>query len=406
MNRRKFLESLGLAGAGATGAAMIGQFSQTEAEQSDTHEIYLPLVTNGAADHFSGLVVAASDATEIEKQGAHYVCTGSDDQNTINGAIQALSATGGLVKLTAGTFNCSGAVRVSRRISLLGVGRATVLKAIGTWTAFDGSGQGALIEPADDGTDKTLIGFLAIDGNRWDGGDTRGIYYNITRKDDFDEGPDASHYFTDVLIYRTKRHGFHIDGSNMRATKVTRMRVFNVGAEGETEAHGFYIQSPDGMYTQIETGSSSGHGIYVDGANNHFSNCKAWFADLNGWEIRSVRGVYSTCVAQDNAGHGFYISSGPNSLTSCHADSNSWQPDSPAATHDGFHIPWGSRIQLIGCSAYDKDEGGRGNWQRYGYFVGSAAEHTQIFGTVKDNASAATGGNGIASAANNIMVAG
>ncbi len=406
MNRRKFLESLGLAGAGAAGTAALGQMTTQAAEPESNNEIYLPMVTNGAGDHFSGLIVAASNAPTAEKDGAHLICSGTDDQTVINQAIAELGDTGGLVRLTAGTFNCSGAVRLKRRISLLGVGRATILKAIGTWSAFDGSAIGAVIEPADTGTDKTLVGFLSINGNRWDGADTQGVYYNITSKADFDEGPDAGHYFTDLYIYRTKQHGFHVSGSNMRATKVTRVRVFNVGAEGETEAHGFYINSPDGMYAQIETGSSSGHGILVEGANNHFTNCKAWFADLNGWHISSVRGVYSACVAQDNAGHGFYCGSGPNSLTSCHADSNSWQGDTPAATHDGFHIPWGSRIQLIGCSSYDKNESNRGNWQRYGFYVGGSAEHIQIFGTVKDNATGATGGNGIGNAANNIMVAG
>lgn len=406
MNRRKFLESLGLAGAGAAGATALGQMTTDAAEPNAETELYLPMVTNGAADHFSGLIVAANNAPEPEKNGAHLICPGIDDQVTINQAIAQLGESGGLVRLTAGTYNCSGAVRLGRRISLLGVGRATILKATGSWSAYDGSQYGAIIEPADGGTDKTLVGFLALDGNRWEGGDTLGIYYNITSKDAFDEGPDAGHYFTDLYIYRTKRHGFHIKGTNMRATKVTRIRVYNVGAEGETEAHGFFIDSPDGMFSQIETGSSSGYGILVEGANNHFTNCKAWFSDLNGWHISSVRGVYSACVAQDNAGHGFYIGSGPNSLTSCHADSNSWESAAPAATHDGFHIPWGGRIQLIGCSSYDKDEGGRGNWQRYGFYVGGSAEHIQIFGTVKDNATAGTGGNGIESLANTIMVNG
>ena len=423
MDRRKFLENLGLVGVGATGTAVFGRLNRSEA-RADAG-LFLPLVAgeidpnltatptpsptpqpNGAADHFSGIIVAAADASAVEKDGAHFVCSGTNDHAIINQAINSLGDIGGLVRLTAGTYNCAGAIKLNRRISLIGVGRGTKLKAIGTWAAYDGVAQGGVIEPADSGIDKTLVGFLTIDGNRWDGGDTRGIYYNINSKDDFDEGPDAGHYFTDIYIYRTQRHGFHITGSHMRATKATRLRVYNVGDEGNTEAHGFYIQSPDGMYTQCETGSSSGHGFNVDGANNHFTNCKAWFSDLNGWHVQAVRGMYSVCEAQDNAGHGFYITSGPNSFSSCHADSNSWEPNNPAVTYDGFHIPWGSRIQLIGCSAYDKNEGERGNWQRYGFFVGSGAEHIQILGTVKDNATAGTGGDGIVKSSNNVMVAG
>ncbi|MEM9776095.1 MAG: hypothetical protein AAF902_16070, partial [Chloroflexota bacterium] len=364
MNRRKFIESLGLASAGAGGAAVFSHFAGAETQAQSGNEIYLPTVRNGAADHFSGLIVAAASAPNVVKDGAHLICSGTNDHEVINQALTSLGDAGGLVRLTAGTYNCAGAVKMQRRTSLLGSGRATILKAIGTWTAFDGSAQGAVIEPADSGTDKTLVGFLAINGNRYQNADTQGIYYHIDSKADFDEGPDAGHYFTDLYIFQTNRHGLHVSGSHMRATKVTRMRVYNVGDEGGTEAHGFWIDSPDGMYSQCETGSSSGHGFFVDGSNNHFVNCKAWFSDLNGWQISNVRGMYSACEAQDNAGHGFYIGSGPNSFTSCHADSNSWQPDDPAATHDGFHIPWGSRIQLIGCSAYDKNESNRGNWQR------------------------------------------
>ncbi|MCB0021313.1 MAG: hypothetical protein KDE09_26135, partial [Anaerolineales bacterium] len=73
---------------------------------------------------------------------------------------------------------------------------------------------------------------------------------------------------------------------------------------------------------------------------------------------------------------------------------------------DGFHIPWGSRIQLVGCSAYDKNEGGRGHWQRYGFFIGSSAEHIQIIGTVMDNATAGVGGSGAGNASNLILVNG
>ena len=200
MNRRKFLESLGLAGVGAVGATALGQMGTQAAEPEAATEIYLPMVTNGAGDHFAGLIVAASDARQDAKDGAHFVCTGTDDQNTINQAIGELGELGGLVRLTAGTFNCSGAVRLNRRVSLLGTGRASILKAIGTWQGFDGSDFGGVIEPADAGTDKTLVGFLAINGNRYSGGDTCGIYYNINSKAEFDQGPDPGHYFTDIYI--------------------------------------------------------------------------------------------------------------------------------------------------------------------------------------------------------------
>ncbi len=360
----------------------------------------------------SSILVAAADAPVSIQAIAHHVCDGTDDQLEINQAIADLGTLGGWIQLSEGTFNCSGAVRLKRRIALIGRGRATILKAIGTWTGFDGAAQGGVIEPEDSGIDKNLIGFLAIDGNRYQGGDTQGIYYNIDDNSSFDEGPDAGHYFTDVYIQETRRHGFHIMGSRMRGSKVTRIRVYNPGAEGipGDYAHGFFIECPDAFFSQCECGSASGSGFYVDGAQMHFVNCKSWFSDLNGWHITAVRGMYASCEAQDNEQHGFYITSGPNSLTSCHADSNGWLPPSghPSPMFDGFHIPWGSRIQLVGCSAYDKNEGdpGRGYWQRYGFYVGSSAEHTQIVATVKDNATGASAGSGLGNATNFIQING
>ena len=100
---------------------------------------------------------------------------------------------------------------------------------------------------------------LALDGNRWNGGDCLSIYYNITRGDAFDEGPDAAHQFADVYIYRTRRHGIHLTGGRMRANQLTRLRVYNVGDEGVTEAHGYFINCPDSFLSQCESGSSAEH---------------------------------------------------------------------------------------------------------------------------------------------------
>lgn len=355
----------------------------------------------------SAILVAAANAPARQQAQANYVCDGNSDQVEINQALADLGAVGGQVLLSQGTFNCTGAVQMRRRTFLLGQGRATSLKAIGTWTAFDNLAQGALIEPLDDGIDKTTVASLTLDGNRWSGADIHGIYYNITRKDEFDEGSDAAHRFTDIYIMETRQHGVYLKGAKMRANALTRVRVYNVGTEGATPvAHGFYIDCPDSFYTQCESGSSSGCGFWIAGANNRFTNCKSWYSDLSGFRIAGVRCQYAACEAQDNAEHGFYVGSGPNSFVACHADSNSWDTASPAAAFDGFHIPWGTRIQLIGCSAYDKDEGSRGHWQRYGFYVGASANHIQIIGTVKDNAMAATGGGGLGNATNLIMVNG
>lgn len=65
-------------------------------------------VTTGVA-----LVVAASNATAKVKAGADYVCTGTGDEVQINEAITAQATTGGIVQLSAGTFNLANPINLS-----------------------------------------------------------------------------------------------------------------------------------------------------------------------------------------------------------------------------------------------------------------------------------------------------
>lgn len=423
MERRQFIKRMGIAGLGTSLLAATNELGTAHAQ---TNDVYLPSVmTDGdsaqaqAVDTTSGdllalnngtsgpcILVAAQNAPATVRKAAQYRCNGSNDQNTINQAINDLQPTGGLVQLSEGNFKCSGSIRVARRTMLFGRGRATILEAHGSWGAHDGSWPGAVIEPKDNGTDKTWIGSLAINGNRWGGADVQGLYYNITNKQNFDEGPDAAHYFTDLYIHATKRHAFHLKGNQNRGNKTARVRVWNPGDENSNEvAHGFFLECPDSYYLQCEAGSSSGSGFYVGGSNCHFVSCKGWYSDQSGWQIRSVRGNYSACEGQDNQEHGFYITSGPNSFTSCNADSNSWNKGNPQSSYDGFHLPWGKNIQLIGCSAYDKNESNRGNWQRHGFFMGSSCKHCQVIGTTRDNTASKLGGN-VDQSQNTIMISG
>lgn len=346
--------------------------------------------TQRATPTATSIFVAAANAPDSLKQVAHYQCDGVDDQAEINAALQTFGLVGGHVQLSEGTFQCSGPVQMQPRTALTGKGRATVLLAQDTWSAYDETMPGAVIEPANAGVDRTYIAHLTIDGNRYnDGADVQGIYYHITDRSNFAITPDAVHRFSDLYIIKTARHGIHLQGSEMRGNVLSRIRVYTAGKSSTTEAHGFNLDAPDLFVEGCDAGGCSGHGFLVAGSNHHYSNCKAWYADRSGWRIQAVRGTYSTCVAQDNRQHGFHISAGPNSLVGCHADSNSWDSTESAATYDGFHLAWGNHIQLIGCSAYDKNEGNRGNWQRYGYYLfgnsGNWPQYCQLMGTAKDN---------------------
>ena len=81
------------------------------------------------------LVVAAADAYAKSKQQADFVCKGSDDQETIQGALNALPAVGGKVKLTEGSFKISkptadyNSIVIPENCELEGFGSGTILEA-------------------------------------------------------------------------------------------------------------------------------------------------------------------------------------------------------------------------------------------------------------------------------------
>lgn len=75
---------------------------------------------------FATLVVAASDSLDITR--ADYVCTGTNDDVTINTAIDALPAGGGKVVLLEGTYNCAGVMKLTDNLTLEGMGESTIIK--------------------------------------------------------------------------------------------------------------------------------------------------------------------------------------------------------------------------------------------------------------------------------------
>lgn len=352
---------------------------------SQSNAIYMPVMAN-AVNPGASILVAASNAPPSVRQAAQYVCDGLNDQTTIHWAMNELGDQGGLIQLSEGTFYCTSAVRMKRQVALCGKGPATILRADYSWNSW----ETAVLVSDHPTIHDTFVGFLAIDGNRGEV-DVGGIYYEITSRDQFPVGPDAAHTFTHLYVYHTRSHGIEITGTYMRSTKMSDVRVYGVGNSSTTQSHGFYIRSSDGFYSQCEAGDCTGAGFVIDGSNNHFTACKGWYADRVGWLVASPRNHFAGCSAQDNYEHGFYIRTGPNSFVGCHADSNGWnqQEANPAVYADGFHLASGGHIQLVGCSAYDRNENNRGPRQRYGFVASHAVSYCQIMGTAENNAQGA-----------------
>ena len=327
-------------------------------------------------------LIAASNAPQDLKDVADFVCSGSNDQVEINQAIAQLTpnrdAPGGVVQLSPGTFNISDQIRMRPRTSLVGSGKATILKATGSWSSHNSPNEmGGVIEANSLGIDKCHVASLAIDGSREN---VHGIYFNITQQwfDDF--SPDAANSFTDLYIWRPGGDGIRFEGSRMRATQVSRVRVWDAGG------HGYYLNSPDSFYSHCETGSSGKNGFYVGKPNNRITNSKAWFSIGSGFQITGARNQLSACESQDNRMHGYSIEAGQVSLTSCHADSNSWNRDNPQSQYSGFFVKrFFGYVQLIACQAFDKNEDNRGFWQQYGFELEGSNSFCQIIGSARGN---------------------
>ena len=350
-------------------------------------------------------LVAASDASEQLREEADYVCAGQHDERNINDAIKVCGESGGVVLLSPGTFIVSGAVRLHSRVMLQGGGRSTVLQAVGSWTGRDDSQPGGVVELTDGATHRTALRHLTIDGNK-EQADCKGVFYNVDAyPNDLPGGPDPVHVVEDVHVVNTASVGVHLAGGTSRSNVVTGVRVF--GAGKRLPAEGLLVECYDSFFAQCESGAASGDGIRVTGANNRFTGCKSWYSQRNGFYIAGVRNQLAACESQDNARHGFIILAGPNSLVGCHADSNS-RPEAasgPPGTFDGFHLPFSEAVQLVGCQAYDRREGG-GASQRHGFYVGEESRDCQIVGIARHNLAGGTGGPGLTSPGMMVSVTG
>lgn len=371
----------------------------------------------------SSKVVAAADAPTAVKNVADYVCDGTADEVEINNAIASLwtgdtatlGAQGGRVLLWGKKFSISSPVLIHSYVTLSGHGQfSTCLQATSaltaSYTAVTGRPIG-VIQLATSGTQYTTVCDLTIDGNDDAGARTCGIYY-INGAGSF--GWDASHRLRNLYIYNTTSHGICLDyvsatGVNNRATYVENVRIIEAGGTGERDpdSSGIYCANADSFFSGVDVGSSSGHGFQFHGGNHRIVNCKAWFSGGGataahegcGFYIKANRNEISGCEAQDNYGDGFYIGSSDNCLSGCLADSNGYnrnpnQSTSPIWTGSGYYVKW-DRNNIQG-SALDKNEGGRGIFQKHAVEFGTSGLKTLIINVTTGTCGVAnTGGSSV-----------
>ena len=363
-----------------------------------------PMASGSGVPPVGTAVVAASDASKELQAAADYVCSGQRDERQIQQAIESCGP-GGMVLLTPGTFMISRPIRLTSRVALQGVGRATVLRPSDLGEATDGSRPGGVIELENGSTHRTALRYLTIDGGPEQAA-CKGLYYNVDAFSSRQEtGPDPLHIIEDVHVLRTAAPGVHLTGGSHRTSRMAGVRVFLTGG-GAAPVPGLLLECYDSFLTDCDSGASSGDGIRLLGSNNRLTGCKGWYSRRNGFYVEGVRNQFAACESQDNARNGFYIAAGPNSFVGCHADSNS-RPEAGGqrGAFDGFHLPFSESVQCVGCQSYDRREKGSAT-QRYGFYIGEGSRDCQVIGIARHNAVAPTGGDGVKSPGMLVTVAG
>jgi hypothetical protein len=118
-------------------------------------------------------IVAANDSSQSEKDAADYVATGTGDQSTINTALSALPASGGIVYLMEGHYYVTASVSLPDNATLAGSGQGSIIIM-----PNGQNGSYHMVTNTNVTNGIVFIRDLAIDGNasQQTGGNPIGIY--------------------------------------------------------------------------------------------------------------------------------------------------------------------------------------------------------------------------------------
>lgn len=256
-----------------------------------------------ATDRF---VVAASTATQEQKNSANFICDGTADDVEIQAAIAALPSTGGTVVLTAGTFTLAARLTLtSNYINLRGAGmRQTTL------TLADSANTNVILIAAASGTLTGIsIESLTVDGNganQTDGATVEarsGIYY-------FGQfgGACTDLLLRDLYVTNCRGMGMSLDGDSgvlLTRARLDRVYAINNGGAGYGFAcDGIHVAyASDIKFTGVHSEGNTDTGIALD---------------------FSTGALYVDCMCKGNTSNQFAVARGSKyvSMVACTADGN------------------------------------------------------------------------------------
>lgn len=260
--------------------------------------------------------VAAVDASAQELAHADYLCDGTADDVQIQQAIDAMSATGGRVELSSGTFTVASKILMRSNIILSGQGRnVSFVKMADSVTSAS-----AIIETASfqalSGTNSTsgehhfVVEHIGLEGNRGNGAGGNGI--NIYG---------YSFQLRDLAVHAASGVGVYTEWGNATITGATAdqliatIRDFSIHNCG---SWGLKMQGPHDSV--IENGEVYRNAINATNVGNihatgygtalHFKTVHAWGAtsgNVNSWAIETQCHL-TDCIGEGGGGANLKLS--------------------------------------------------------------------------------------------------
>lgn len=242
-------------------------------------------------------LIASSTASAATKARADAVCDGTGDEVEINAAIAALSATGGRVMLSEGSFYLANPI-VSDLDNI----------------AIEGAGEGTLLLQQNGSTALTAHVIL---------GNTRNVKHNTLMKLKIYGRRDGS-------PAPATGDGVLINGSNVTVRDVYVLQIPANGVRLSSLSAGVFENLLDNVYVQ----SVGTDGIVLD-ANT--SNCELLRCYVAGGQ-QSATTTSTTLIASPFGRYGFYNQGTQNKFIACHAYWCTW----------GIYAPSANGVQVLG----------------------------------------------------------
>lgn len=198
----------------------------------------------GAGKRVCRFVVGTSTAGWAEDD-CDYLCDGTDDQEEINAAIQALPGTGGEIVILDGTYNITAPIALNRTNSTLrGNGAATVLKRM-----WDSSTAEGIVDVS---VDSCTVRDLYFNGNKTEYTSTKNYGINVKKNNNV----------VTNNVCNNNRYGMHISGGNNTVTNNTC----------DNNKEGMDTTGNSNIITNNICNNNESYGIYVSGKMNNFTN--------------------------------------------------------------------------------------------------------------------------------------